>query len=124
MKLAGDVIPLSYLYAYSALTAFGSLSAWGLINILLEKIVPRLAIEKEIVEYQSPKFIKVIYTSLLVIIAASSQFSMAYMAYYYNKLGVVWPIVVLLADSGLPMYSLHQMFKAFSKKSRCMAMCT
>ncbi len=113
---------LKILYGYSALVGLGSLSAWALIGLFIDGTMPNLVNQNQDKNCCN-RVANQIYTLSLALIGISAQLSIAYMGYYYNSAGLFWAILILVADSGLPAYSVHLFIKEIASKNVYLAKC-
>jgi hypothetical protein len=107
-EFAGGNQALSSLYQIGTMTSFGSLAAWGLVNMCNSKLRPLNEIEKQISGRTHFTVARITYNFALLIIGVGSQIPTAYAGYYYGGRVIFWPILLLCSDSGLPMYSVHR----------------
>lgn len=96
---------LKVAFQVCTLISWGGLSAWGLTKIHSAKFRP-ISRQERMLRNRTNEPHSNWWNLALVIISVSSQIPTAYLGYYYTN-SFVWPVVMLLADSGLPMISLH-----------------
>lgn len=108
--------------ASNSAASFGSIIAWCLLNIINDKLKPLSREEKRLLRSQIPIQYRVAISICMIAGGIIAQAPLAYMAYAYNNDNIYFPILVLLVDSGYPIYSLHLGSEQLLKKRRLNAL--
>ena len=103
------------LLAGSSALSYGAIISWCLLNVIDDLLSPQLEEEKSIKKNTFSGYKHTIFKVGLVFLGVISQIPMAYMTYYYNGI-ILFPIAVLLIDSGFPIYSLNLTFEKILKR--------
>lgn len=89
--------------------SYGSLYAWGTLEIVQELFKKRTAIQLELLKSSTHPCLSILYKAAIVILGLGATVPNAYFAYVFNKKNVFWTIVNISGSWGISAYPIHNM---------------
>lgn len=116
LKYAGKNKTYGAFLVYGNTASYGSLISWCLFKIVSSETENLSASEKKLTAYTESTCLNKMIKAIIGILGVLAQVPFAYMSYVYNDKNLIYPVAVLVLDSGFPIYSLIQTVDAVAKR--------